>query len=128
MIFREIDIEQENRDMDAIRKEIAEHQIATFGHVLTQEEIDANREEYRRERMARFEGLTNDEAIALMQREADEWAAKVKKYGFDYDDKSMYDEDGFIREDMREREIEAVKRAFSEGLKGIERHKNKKTV
>jgi succinate dehydrogenase/fumarate reductase flavoprotein subunit len=113
-----IDIEQEGRDMEAIRKETEAHQTATLGHVLTQEELDGNEEEYRKERMKRFEGLTEKESVELMQRETDEFTATMKKNGFDYDDERVYDEN--LSEEERQeytaRELAAAKKTLHEKI------------
>jgi hypothetical protein len=134
MRFEMIDIEKENRDMDAIREAVAAHQIETFGHVLTREELDASEEEYRKERMKRFEGLTPEEAIDLRQRETDEWLKDWKeKYGFDHND-LIYDENLSEEENRirRERGMAADQRAFDAEIKEVERlslmRRSKKTA
>jgi hypothetical protein len=134
MRFEMIDIEKENRDMEAIREAVAEHQIETFGHVLTREELDEREEEYRKERAKRFEGLTDEESAELMQRETDEWLKEWKeKYGYNSED-LIYDENLSEEENRirRERGIAASMKAFSSEAKEVERlslmRRSKKTA
>jgi hypothetical protein len=88
-----IDIEQENREVETV-----------------QEELDASEEEYRKEIMKRFEGMTPEEA--------DEWKAAMRKNGFDYDDRKICDKSLSWRDkdDYIWLELDVLKKTLREGL------------
>jgi hypothetical protein len=73
------------KQLEEIAKSNQEHQIKTFGRVLTQEELDTSDAEYQEERIKKFEGMTPVEAAAVQMEEYREWEKNVKElYGEDY--------------------------------------------
>jgi hypothetical protein len=106
-----IDWKKEREEAEAIRKENATHQIATFGHVLTQDELDADEAKWKEERRKKFEGLSDLEIAALLDRETKEWKEKmIEKY--DYEDEY---EEGLSEEEL-ERRMERNKLAYAKAF------------
>jgi hypothetical protein len=101
------------KEAEAIRKEVAAHQIATFGHVVTQEELDADEAEWKEERRKKFEGLTDSEVAALQDRETREWLEKMKKNGYD-EDKEESDEN--LSYEEKQKQVVRHVAAFSKTL------------
>jgi hypothetical protein len=111
----QIDWKKDREESEAMCRETAAHQIATFGHVVTQEELDADEAEWKEERRRKFEGLTEDEAIVLRQRERDDLRKELtEKYGVEDEDEDE-DEDG-LSDAERERRMERNKLAYAKAF------------
>jgi hypothetical protein len=69
-------------DMEEISREIAEHQIKTFGRVLTREEAAQSEIERYEESKRKYAGMTVEEVVRLQDEELARWEKEmIERYG-----------------------------------------------